>query len=65
MYIKMYYEEGSQDKLVSLKAVDYNEKEVSLNLNEFIGNKVTDSLKKQVSNLLKGYFVTNWISLNK
>lgn len=62
MYIKLYYSVMEQNKeLESIRAVDYQDNSVSLDLNKYVGYKVTDTLKKEISNILKEYFVTNWV----
>ncbi len=61
VYIKLYYSMEQNKKLESIRAVDYEDKLVCLNLDKFVGEKITDNLKRQVSQFLKGYFVTNWV----
>lgn len=62
MYIKLYYSVEENDKeLESLRAVNYNDEEVSIDLNKYVGHKVNENLKNEILNNLRGYFVTNWI----
>lgn len=61
MYIKLYYSTENDKKIESLRAVDYQDKSITINLDKFIGEKLSDNLKRQVSKCLKGYFVTNWV----
>lgn len=60
MYIKLYYKEEGKN-LKSMRAVDYNNKDVAIDLDSFVGSQFNDNLKREVSNVLKGYFVTNWV----
>lgn len=62
MYIKLIYSTNTgEKKLESLRAVDHNDKSISLELSQFVGDTFNDGLKKKISNLLKGYFVMNWV----
>lgn len=60
MYIKIYYQENNNN-LLSLRAVDRNDKEIDLEVENVIGCPLTEGLKRQISNLNKGYFVTRWV----
>ncbi|MBS1477009.1 MAG: hypothetical protein HP024_03570 [Acholeplasmatales bacterium] len=60
MYIKIYYQENNNN-VEKLRAVDRNNKEINLEYKSIIGCPLTEGLKRQLSNLNKGYFVTSWV----
>ena len=60
MYIKIYYQERNNN-VEKLRAVDRNDKEISLDYKNILGCPLTESLKRQFSNLNRGYFVTRWV----
>lgn len=60
MYIKIYYQENNNN-VEKLRAVDRNDKEISLDYKNILGRPLTESLKRQFSNLNRGYFVTRWV----
>lgn len=60
MYIKIYYQENNNN-VEKLRAVDRNDKEISLDYKNILGYPLTESLKRQFSNLNRGYFVTRWV----
>lgn len=60
MYIKIYYQENNNN-VEKLRAVDRNDKEISLDYKSILGCPLTESLKRQFSNLNRGYFVTRWV----
>lgn len=60
MYIKIYYQENNNN-VEKLRAVDRNNKEISLDYKNILGFPLTESLKRQFSNLNRGYFVTRWV----
>ena len=60
MYIKIYYQENNNN-VEKLRAVDRNDKEISLDYKIILGCPLTESLKRQFSNLNRGYFITRWV----
>lgn len=60
MYVKIYYKEQN-NSIKSLRAVDYNNKDLTLNFKNIIGSPITDVTKRIITSQNKGYFVTNWV----
>lgn len=60
MYIKIYYQENNNN-VAKLRAVDKNNKEISLDYKNILGFPLTEGLKRQFSSMNKGYFVTSWV----
>ncbi len=60
MYIKIFYKEQN-NSIKSLRAVDYNNKNLNLNLSNIIGSPVSEGTKRIITSQNKGYFVTSWV----
>lgn len=60
MYVKIFYKEKNKN-LKSLRAVDRNDKNIEIECNEVIGLPLDEQIKRQISILNKGFFVTQWV----
>lgn len=60
MYVKVFYKEKNKN-LKSIRAVDRNNKDIEIECNEVIGLPFDEQIKRQISILNKGFFVTQWV----
>ncbi len=60
MYVKIFYKEKNKN-LKSLRAVDRNDKNIDIECEEVIGLPLDEKIKRQISILNKGFFVTKWV----
>lgn len=61
MYIKLYCKIKQEEKVERIRAVNYENKDIDLDLDSYIGCNLDDNLKSKISRALKGCFITGWV----